>query len=201
MVRNHLKTSLFSLVRIISAVLTAVLFIGCTTSHVPSSDVHTRIQAIGNAVGAVRAEDPTLVGLQDYELINRNAFSGRTEEDVNLIVGRVYLDAATQIKGSRPDGAYTPIDQTAAVRRALSQHRPVSKYSRSYFDDLLSDTKRRIATNEQYYCSVATSAQAARYTWNPAWDNYRCIVDGFEMPISACRALVLGDMVETLTIL
>lgn len=201
MSRNQFHMPISRLERASPPLLMIALFAACATAYMPSNDVHTRIQAIGNAVGAVRAEKPNLIGLQDYDVMNRNAFSGRTEDDINLIVGRVYLDAASRLRQSTRTASYADNAQLrAAVGRALSEHRPISKYSRAYFDNLLSDTKRRIASDEKYYCSVATSAQAARYAWDPAWDNYRCIVDGFETSISVCRALVLGDMVETLTV-
>lgn len=186
----------------IALLLIATLNAACATSKKPTDLTTSQIRAVSDAVAAARREDPNAIAWNDYTAIAQNAFGGRSEQEVGLLVGRLYLDAASRIAQKRPSGAYSGDgDQIRRnVKQALSQPRPVTKFSKAYFDGLLADTMARVARDRDYECAVTTSAQYSRFQWDDAWDNYRCIIDGFDAPISQCRMLVLGDMVGTLQV-
>jgi hypothetical protein len=192
------QLSRFGLLLLVLALLN-IFSVACSSIHVPPTQVHAQIRTIGDVIGTVRAENPTLTGLKDYDAISANAFSGRTDEEGELLIGRVYLNATQRLEasGNRELFGGSTEKLKDAIHRALSEHRPIERFSKQYFDDLLADTKRRVASDSEFRCAVATSAQQARYPGNNSWDDYKCMIDGIPWPRIACRTLILNDMADT----
>jgi hypothetical protein len=177
-------------------VLTAA---SCQSGSIKLTDADTKLRTIGDAIIAIHADSPNLVGFKDHEIIAGNAFRGRNEQETALLIGRVYLDTTQNLSRRVPIGTpYLPPtgDLLHHVQQQMEQHRNLDHLSRAYFDGLLTDTRSRASSDPKYARAVNEAVQAARYNWNSGWDDYQCYIDGIPWPMIACRTLLLCDMVD-----
>jgi hypothetical protein len=165
----------------------------------PLGSADKQMQAVGEAVLSVRQEAPQLIGFKDHDSIRANAFAGRSTADVDMLVGRIYLDSVTELTArGGVDGAGKPTpaaELRTAIHQALSIHRPVARYSRMYFDELLKETSARAARDPVFRGQIRESSSRARTLWIHVTLETGCIVDGVQAPLWLCLHLLANDMV------
>ena len=171
----------------LTMVLFASLFVvsGCVSSHSSLTSEDQRLRTTGDAILAVRRESPDLAAFKETGALAAAAFTNRSDSDKQLLAGRLYYDAR-QRSSAQGDAV-----DAASIRKALGESRSSDRFSRAYFDGLLSDTRSRAREDAAYAEAIDRASNLARRFWNSDWDNYSCYVDGFPEPIWVCRSLLM----------
>ena len=146
------------------------------------------VRRISTAIVALHRESPELIGFKDYAQIATNAFGNRSQDDAELLAGRLYLDAAKLAGDFDPLTAKVIRDR---VRAMLTSAQPVDRLNRAHFDAMLAETKQRSAESVWYARNLRFAKDLYRFFgWQNEWNDLPCLVDGVEMDSSWCRALL-----------
>lgn len=181
-------------------ILTSLACRSSRSGQPPLTPANAAIRDTTEAIVALRAAEPTLPGFQGYDAIAVNAFSQRSDDDVKLIVGRMYHDTSESISNGgriRSRESYSRLGPEQ-VREALAGPAPVTRFSRSYFDTMLAETRSQVASDPPFARAINNAYDYSIFRWRDEWDNYTCIVDGFQARSSWCRHLVVFGLYDTL---
>jgi hypothetical protein len=128
----------------------------------PTLDIHGLIDEISFNVESLQNESPKPVGFEYTLPIVLNASSNRTPADLELLAGRLYYETygrlAYAASSGLPSGDFSPNN----LRSVLSGPLPTKGFSREYFDNLLQDTKTRVATDSEFRWKIDDSINRAK---------------------------------------
>ena len=124
--------------------------------------IHELIDEIGDNVEILQNEVPKPVGFEAIVPVVLNASSKRTPEDLELLAGRIYYETYGRLAYAASSGLPSGDFSIDNMRSVLSGPLPTQGFSREYFDNLLQDTKVRVATDSEFRRKIEDSTQEVK---------------------------------------
>jgi hypothetical protein len=150
------------------------------------SDIHAQIDEIGRSVENVQDAAPDLAGFKDTAPVIAAAFGSRSDEDTELLLGRLYNETYERLRYASTSGLPAPDFSEDNIKRALSGSLPTRGFDRDYFDNLLLDTKARVAADPSYQATIAESAELAKGRVRCS-----CTINGHSAPCWLCIVIIV----------
>ena len=185
---NHDRAALCSVHGVSLAPIVLVLLVACSSGRYSTPSANQQVRQVTDTFVSLAKQEPALPGFKISNMIAANAFAGRARADSDVLLGRMYYDSTGRITaGTATRWPRFGTPTRAAVSAELSSPSDSSRFSRGYFDKLLTDTRDHMSRDGVFKRDIENSTAAALRPWNPAWDDYACELDGEPMPMTFCR--------------
>jgi hypothetical protein len=124
--------------------------------------IHELIDEISFHVESLQNETPKLAGFEYAVPTILSASDQRTPEDLALLAGRLYYETYGRLAYAASSGLPSGDFSQNNLRSVLSGPLPTQGFSRDYFDNLLLDTKTRVATDSDFRRKIEDSTDRAK---------------------------------------
>jgi len=178
---------------------------GCKSAAPHHNAEHRQIKDLTNAVISVFEQNPSLPGSISSQAIAENAYGGRTDQERELISGRLYeglLQSLTERQGpGAPPHSRVPIPTGDAIREALATPFITSGASRSSFDRMLEAVKNRADREPEYGRLLETYSNLSIAACDPREgcpQEFTCIINDTEAPSWVCRNILSFNVFDRL---
>jgi hypothetical protein len=164
---------------------------GCRSSGPPArTSSEDGVWTVTKAVLATQRSDPGLQGFKDLETMESYAFGRRSREDADLLSYRLYGESLQEARANpRAEPGRKSTDEAIheKIHSILSADLPVAHFSRDFYENLLSDTRRRSAQDPEFRHQLDRWRVALGRFPDP---NSRCYVNGLESTTKYCNSLI-----------
>src|ERR1044071_416017 len=159
-------------------------------ANVPRTDTTTPAPldaVIDDVVGIVNG-DPNLPGITSAQAIIGNAFANRSEEDAQILAGRLYLDASQTVTAVNSARRTSPSPFSSdSIRQALQSPFSPARVELPDFNALVAETRARMQSNAEFAQQIKEASAHA----TAARQKCRCVINGKDAACWKCIIIIV----------